>query len=195
VTFANGSGTTGTLAIQHAADFTGVVNGFAGDGTVANSDLLDLKDIGFSTLTGVSYSENADHLGGALTLSDGTDTAIIKFAGSYSIDSFHFVSDGNGGTLVVDPPTAPILVGTSGQDQFTFTNSTHSVQNTIVDFEVGQDKIDLHAFTDIKSFGDIVITQQASDALVTLDDHQSILLKKLVASSLHASDFILANHA
>jgi hypothetical protein len=195
VTFANGSGTTGTLAIQHAADFTGVVNGFAGDGTVANSDLLDLKDIGFSTLTGVSYSENADHLGGALTLSDGTDTAIIKFAGSYSIDSFHFVSDGNGGTLVVDPPTAPILVGTSGQDQFTFTNSTHSVQNTIVDFEVGQDKIDLHAFADIKSFGDIVITQQASDALVTLDDHQSILLKKLVASSLHASDFILANHA
>ncbi|MBR0784598.1 FecR domain-containing protein [Bradyrhizobium iriomotense] len=195
VTFANDSGTTGTLAIEHAADFTGTINGFAGDGTVANSDLLDLKDIDFSTLTGATYTENADHLGGVLTLSDGTDTATIKFAGSYSIDSFQFVSDGNGGTLVVDPPTGPTLVGTSGQDQFAFTNSTLPVQSTIVDFELGQDKIDLREFAGIKSFSDIVITQQAGGTLVTLDDHQSILLKNLVASSLHASDFIVANHA
>ncbi|MBR1131477.1 FecR domain-containing protein [Bradyrhizobium iriomotense] len=195
VTFANNSGTTGTLAIEHAADFTGVINGFAGDGTVANSDLLDLKDIDFSHLTGVSWTENADHLGGVLTLSDGADTANIKFAGSYSIDSFEFVSDGNGGTLVVDPPTGPTLVGTSGQDQFAFANSTLPVQSTIVDFELGQDRIDLREFASIKSFSDIVITPQAGGALVTLDDHQSILLKNLVASSLHASDFIVANHA
>ncbi|MGY8635957.1 FecR domain-containing protein [Bradyrhizobium sp. 14AA] len=195
VTFANENGTTGTFAIEHAADFTGVINGFAGDGTAANSDLLDLKDIAFSTLTGVTYTENADHLGGVLTLSDGTDTATIKFAGSYSIDSFHFVSDGNGGTLVIDPPTGPTLVGTGGQDQFAFTNSTLPVQSTIVDFELGQDKIDLREFANIHSFSDIVIRQQANDALVTLDDHQSILLKNLVASSLHASDFIVANHA
>lgn len=195
VTFANNAGTTGTLAIEHAADFTGVINGFAGDGTVAGSDLLDLKDIDLSHLTGVSYAENADHLGGVLTLSDGTDTAAIKFAGSYNIDSFHFASDGHGGTLVIDPPTGPTLVGTGGQDQFAFANSTLPVQNTIVDFELGQDKIDLREFASIKSFSDIVITQQAGGALVTLDDHQSILLKNLVASSLHASDFIVANHA
>ncbi|MBR0709080.1 FecR domain-containing protein [Bradyrhizobium liaoningense] len=195
VTFANDSGTTGTLAIEHAADFTGTINGFAGDGTVANSDLIDLKDIDFAHLTGVVYTENADHLGGVLTLSDGTETANIKFAGSYSIDSFEFVSDGNGGTLVVDPPTGPTLVGTSGQDQFAFTNSTLPVQSTIVDFELGQDKIDLREFAGIKSFSDIVITQQAGGALVTLDDHQSILLKNLAAGSLHASDFIVATHA
>ncbi|MBB4372574.1 hypothetical protein GGD63_005384 [Bradyrhizobium sp. cir1] len=195
VTFANNSGTTGTFAIEHAADFTGTINGFAGDGTVANSDLLDLKDIDFTHLTGVTWTENADHLGGVLTLSDGTETATIKFAGSYSIDSFEFVSDGNGGTLVVDPPTGPTLVGTSGQDQFAFTSSALPVQSTIVDFDLGQDKIDLREFASIKSFSDIVITQQAGGALVTLDDHQSILLKNLVASSLHASDFIVANHA
>ena len=195
VTFANGSGTTGTFAIEHAADFTGVINGFDGDGTLANSDLLDLKDIDFAGLTGISYTENADHLGGVLTLSDGSDTATIKFAGSYSIDSFHFASDGKGGTLVYDPPTGPTLVGTSGHDQFAFTNSTAQVQSTIVDFEIGQDKIDLRDFVSIKSFGDIVITQQTGGALVTLDDHQSILLRNLVASSLHASDFIVANHA
>nr|WP_249157869.1 FecR domain-containing protein [Bradyrhizobium sp. KB893862 SZCCT0404] len=195
VIFANNSGTTGTFAIEHAADFTGVIKGFDGDGTLANSDLLDLKDIDFATLADVSYTENADHLGGVLTLNDGTDTATIKFAGSYSIDSFHFASDGKGGTLVYDPPTGQTLVGTSGQDQFAFTNSTAQVQSTIVDFEIGQDKIDLRDFGNIKSFGDIVITQQASGALVTLDDHQSILLKNLVASSLHASDFIVANHA
>lgn len=195
VTFANETGTTGTFAIEHAADFTGVINGFAGDGTVANSDLLDLKDIGFSTLTGAIYTENADHLGGTLTLSDGTDTATINFAGSYSIDSFHFASDGNGGTLVIDPPTGPTLIATSGQDQFAFANSTLPVQSTVIDFELGQDKIDLRDFAIIHSFSDIVITQRANDALVTLDDHQSVLLKNLVASSLHASDFIVATHA
>ncbi|WP_430642335.1 beta strand repeat-containing protein, partial [Bradyrhizobium sacchari] len=195
VTFANNAGTTGTLAIEHAADFTGVINGFAGDGTVAGSDLLDLKDIDFSHLTGVSYTENADHLGGVLTLGDGTDTATIKFAGVYNMSSFHFASDGHGGTLVIDPPAGPTLVGTSGQDQFAFANSTLPVQSTIVDFELGQDKIDLREFASIKSFSDIAITQQAGDALVTIDDHQSILLKNLVASSLHASDFIVANHA
>nr|WP_245284210.1 FecR domain-containing protein [Bradyrhizobium sp. WSM2254] len=195
VTFANGTGTTGTFAIEHAADFTGVINGFAGDGTTANSDLIDLKDIGFSSLTGVTYTENADHLGGTLTLSDGTDTATIKFAGSYSIDSFQFASDGHGGTLIVDPPTGPTLVGTDGQDQFAFTNSTLPVQSTIIDFELGQDKIDLQKFANIQSFGDLGITQQGADTLVTLDDHQSIRLKNLVAGSLHASDFIVANHA
>jgi FecR protein len=195
VTFANGTGTTGTFAIEHAADFTGVINGFAGDGTTANSDLIDLKDIGFSSLTGVTYTENVDHLGGTLTLSDGTDTATIKFAGSYSIDSFHFASDGHGGTLIVDPPTGPTLVGTNGQDQFAFTNSTLPVQSTIIDFELGQDKIDLQKFANIQSFGDLGITQQGADTLVTLDDHQSIRLKNLVAGSLHASDFIVANHA
>nr|WP_244550189.1 FecR domain-containing protein [Bradyrhizobium sp. cf659] len=195
VTFANGTGTTGTFAIEHAADFTGVINGFAGDGTTANSDLIDLKDIGFSSLTGVTYTENADHLGGTLTLSDGTETATIKFAGSYSIDSFHFASDGHGGTLVLDPPTGPTLVGTDGQDQFAFTNSTLPVQSTVIDFELGQDKIDLQKFANIQSFSDLGITQQGADTLVTLDDHQSIRLKNLVASSLHASDFIVANHA
>ncbi|WP_433996197.1 FecR domain-containing protein [Bradyrhizobium japonicum] len=195
VIFVNGTGTTGTFAIDHAADFTGVINGFAGDGTLANSDLLDLKDIGFSSLTGVTYTENADHLGGVLTLSDGTDTAILKFAGNYNIDSFDFASDGNGGTLVVDPPTGPTLVGTDGQDQFTFTNSTLPVQSTILDFELGQDKIDLQKFAGIQSFSDLGITQQGADTLVTLDDHQSIRVKNLVASSLHASDFIVANHA
>ena len=195
VTFANQTGTTGTFAIEHAADFTGVINGFAGDGTVANSDLLDLKDIDFSSLKGVSYTVNADQQGGTLTLTDGTGTATIKFAGSYTVDNFHFASDGYGGTLVIDPPTGPTFVGTSGQDQFAFTNSTLPVQSSIVDFEPGQDKIDLRDFANIHAFSDIVITQRADDALVTLDDRQSILLKNLVASSLHASDFIVATHA
>nr|WP_244521446.1 VCBS domain-containing protein [Bradyrhizobium sp. DOA9] len=193
VTFANATGTTGTLVIDHAADFTGVINGFDGDGTLANSDLLDLKDIDFSALNGITYTEDPDHLGGTLTLTDGIDTANIKFAGSYTIDSFHFMSDGSGGTLVLDPPIGPTLFGTAGQDQFAFSNSTLPVQSTIVGFELGQDKIDVREFANIQSFGEIAISQQGNDALVTLDDHQSILLKNLVASSLHASDFIVAN--
>src|SRR5262249_9182642 len=57
---------TGTLAVDHASDFHATVSGFTGDGTLAGSDQIDLKDINFNTLTPVNY---ANHV---LSLSDGT---------------------------------------------------------------------------------------------------------------------------
>ncbi|MGY4282438.1 hypothetical protein ACVWXO_001658 [Bradyrhizobium sp. LM2.7] len=194
ITFVNDNGTTGTLAIENSEDFTGVIHGFAGDGTIANSDIIDLKDMNFASLTAATYTPSSDESGGTLTLSDGTDTASINFAGSYTLANFKFVSDGSGGTMIVDPPAGSTLVGTSGQDQFTFAYSTLPVQNTIVGFEAGQDKIDLHLFDAIKSFSGLAITQQLGDALITLDSHESILVKNVAAGNLHASDFILASH-
>jgi hypothetical protein len=64
------------------------------------------------------------------------------------------------------------------------------VQHTITDFVVGLDKIDVRQFTSISSLPSDV--QQGSDTLITLDNHDTLLLKNVVASSLHASDFIFA---
>jgi hypothetical protein len=93
---------TGTLAVEHAADFHATVSGFSGDGTLAGSDQIDLKDLNFSALAPATY---ADHV---LSLSDGTHTAQIRFAGDYQLENFKFADDGSPqhGTIVYDPPVA-----------------------------------------------------------------------------------------
>ncbi len=103
VSFANHSGTTGSLVLNDSIEFSGVITGFAGDGTPSNSDSIDLKDIGFSSLTTETYTENSAGTGGTLTLSDGTHTANINFAGNYVLENFKFSNDGSGGTLIIDP--------------------------------------------------------------------------------------------
>jgi Ca2+-binding RTX toxin-like protein len=85
------------------------------------------------------------------------------------------------------------LAGNGGQDQFVFSAAPDTV-HTILDFDTTQDKIDLRQFGDINSFHDIAISQQLSDALITLDDHETIVLKNVLATNLHASDFIVTNH-
>jgi hypothetical protein len=99
VSFANTSGHTGTLVLEDSVSFTGQITGFAGDGTVLNSDSIDLKDINFATPK-EAYSD------GTLTVSAGVDVASTHFDGSYDFGNFIFSSDGHGGTLVVDPPIA-----------------------------------------------------------------------------------------
>ncbi len=104
ISFTNSSATTGSLVLDDSKDFTGVITGFAGDGTPSNSDSIDLKDIAFSGLTNETYTENSTGTGGTLTLSDGTLTANINFAGNYVLQNFTFSNDGSGGTLIIDPP-------------------------------------------------------------------------------------------
>jgi hypothetical protein len=99
VAFAAGS--TGELLLLNSAGFTGNISGFTGSGTgaPATSDKLDLRDINFASAQfSTSYANNV------LTVTDGTHTTNINFTGSYTLASFHFLSDGSGGTLVTDPP-------------------------------------------------------------------------------------------
>ena len=104
VSFTNNNGNTGALLLDDSKDFTGDIVGFAGDGTPANSDSIDLKDINFSHLMRETYIENGAGTGGTLTLSDGMHTANINFVGNYELENFKLSSDGNNGTLIIDPP-------------------------------------------------------------------------------------------
>ena len=99
VTFAPSA--TGELVLPDSAAFNGSITGFTGtsDGNPATSDKLDLVDINFS-------SENASYANNILTVTDGTHTAQIDFIGTYTLGNFFFFSDGNGGTLLTDPPVA-----------------------------------------------------------------------------------------
>ena len=96
-------GVTGTLTLDHSTQFTGTIYGLSGNGDPSSSDILDLKDISFGSATKVSYSGGTS--GGVLTVSDAQNhTAHITLAGDYTHSTFNLSSDGNGGTLVIDPP-------------------------------------------------------------------------------------------
>ena len=92
VTFA---GTTGTLKLDDALAFTGQVSGLAG------SDALDLADVSYGANTTATFLGNTT--GGTLTVTDGTHTANIALVGNYLSSNWDLSSDGNGGTIVVDP--------------------------------------------------------------------------------------------
>src|SRR5262249_305199 len=80
------------------------------------SDALDLAGISYGAHTTAIYLGNAQ--GGILTVSDGTRTANIDLVGNYLSSSWHLSSDGNGGTVVVDPVAAtnwqPLKLGAGG---------------------------------------------------------------------------------
>ncbi|MET4040304.1 hypothetical protein ABIC03_001989, partial [Bradyrhizobium sp. RT6a] len=96
-------GVTGTLTLDHSTQFTGTIYGLSGNGDPSSSDILDLKDISFGSATKASYS--GDVSGGVLTVSDAQNhVAHITLAGDYTHSTFNLSTDGNGGTLVIDPP-------------------------------------------------------------------------------------------
>jgi fibronectin-binding autotransporter adhesin len=142
VTFTNSTGTTGDLVLADSKDFTGAIVGFTGDGTTANSDLIDVTDVSIADVA-TSKTTYADHGNGTgtLTLYDANGHALdsINFDGNYQLANFTIESDGNGGTLIVDPPVnnnspAPAnttvasnqnLTGTAGTDGFVFNFDGH----------------------------------------------------------------------
>jgi hypothetical protein len=112
VTFVNDSGTTGKLLLTDIKDFTGTIVGFTGNGTLAGSDQIDLSGLNYNS---VHFSDSySNHI---LTVSDGTNTVNLDFAGVYSPGNFSFASDGQGGTTVYDPPVVSAL---SDNETFVF---------------------------------------------------------------------------
>ncbi len=109
------SSTTGMLKLDQAENFNGVVSGFSTtDGTLANSDQIDLADINHHSS---SFSEQFNSTTDTLTVTDGTKTAVIHFTGN--VGNLSFADDGNlvggvsgtSGTIVYDPPSTSQSVG------------------------------------------------------------------------------------
>jgi len=95
VTFA---GSSGILTLNDALAFKGQVSGLAG------SDAIDLADVSYGANTQATFLGNTE--GGTLTITNGTQTANIALVGDYLSSNWTVSSDGNGGTLVVDPTSS-----------------------------------------------------------------------------------------
>jgi hypothetical protein len=98
-----GFGAAGVLVLAHSTAYAGSISGFSKTGHTS----LDLRDIGFVSATEATFSGNKS--GGVLTVTDGSHTARITLVGSYVGSTFVASSDGQGGTIVVDPRKAPAV--------------------------------------------------------------------------------------
>jgi hypothetical protein len=109
VSFTNSAGNTGELVLDSSSAFTGKIIGFAGDGTMANSDLIDLADVNIAdvAINRTTYTDDGNG-SGTLTLYNANGQALdsIQFAGNYQLANFTIENDGSGQTLIVDPPVA-----------------------------------------------------------------------------------------
>jgi hypothetical protein len=105
VTFTDKS--SGTLMLGTPGSVTTKMVGF-GATDATHSDAIDLLN---TVATKLSYSGTASS--GVLTVTNAAaaTVATLNFTGSYTTASFHLVSDGNGGTLILDPPVNGNTVG------------------------------------------------------------------------------------
>ncbi|HXU98949.1 MAG TPA: hypothetical protein VG166_00445 [Caulobacteraceae bacterium] len=85
--------------LAHSQAYAGIISGFSKAGGTS----LDLEDVSF---TGATASYSGTTSSGVLTVTDGTHTAKIKFAGNYTASTWILSSDGHGGVVVVDPLAA-----------------------------------------------------------------------------------------
>jgi hypothetical protein len=98
VTFAGG---TGTLILDQPQTFNGQISGFTGTAPdPAHSDTIDLVGFDYASTTFSQSSSNGNLL---LTATDGSNVATLTFLNFD--ETLDFASDGNGGTLITDPPT------------------------------------------------------------------------------------------
>ena len=129
VTFTGGADATGALVLNDPESFTGQIVGFTGTAPdAAHSDTIDLVGINYDS---AQFAETYNSSTGLLTVTDGTNSA------SFTFDNFNatldFASDGNGGTLITDPPAT----GSAGD------SSTGGLVKWGMDF--GSDNISLDA--------------------------------------------------
>ena len=166
------SGSTGTLILTSPSTFSGEIFNFTGNGSLSDSDQIDLKGINYNSV-------HDSYANGVLTVTDGTDTVKLDFNGSYTLANFAFASDGNGGTIVYDPP-APSSGQTSGGQGRYFTG-------TVSGFEA-RDVFDLPGigFDAPTTLGYLPGSNQTGGTLPFMDGAQSAkiaLLGNYMASS------------
>jgi hypothetical protein len=88
------AGSSGTLVLDQASYFSGIISG------MTSSNHLDLLDFSFAKGTTLNYSPNVDGSGGVLTVTDATHSANITLSGHFSPGGFQAGIDHGTGTLI-----------------------------------------------------------------------------------------------
>lgn len=138
----SGRGTTvtfdsenGELVLDHSAHFDGLI-GTSQGATLSPNDLIDLKDLPFTSSMSASVRYDTAANVSTVDFSNGIKTATLQFAGQDL--NWVFKSDGQGGTIVADPPTSNAIV---------LENQKQGTPESVWQVDPGQDSTKLEGFT------------------------------------------------
>jgi autotransporter passenger strand-loop-strand repeat protein len=92
-------GSSGKLVIDQVV--SSMTFGASVSGLATSSQTIDLANMAFNN---VSLTYSGGTTSGTLTVANGAETTSINLIGNYTSGSFKTGNDGNGGTLVYDPP-------------------------------------------------------------------------------------------
>ena len=170
----------------HAEDDT-----FIGRDTVDNTEVPDIEH-----LTGSSYDDilAGDLRDNTLKGRAGDDTLYGGPGGGddrmYGENGNDRIFGGKGDDTIIGGVGDDTLSG--GPDEDTFVFAPGGGDDTIMDFENRDDRIDLSAFTDINSLDDLSMEQQGNDVVVDVSRQGggTIILSDFDITHLDASDFI-----
>lgn len=133
------------------------------------------------------------NLGGSITGTDAaenlTGTAADDLIAGY--DGNDTIAGGAGNDRIIDGSGADTMTGGSGADTFVFLDD--GLMDTVTDFELGQDKLDLTDFAMLYTMGQLNFTQKGYGVLITLGDDRFRLTTngdQLLVSDLTPDDFI-----
>jgi hypothetical protein len=203
----NSNGTTTVSGLQISDGDPGVTSvsitattAGAASGTSVSpvTDTGSLASINTILATGVTYNPGTTPPSSDTVTLNATDnfgaseTFNFVFNQSNSNTGVHLVGT-SGNDVIFATGGSDALTGGGGQDQFVFkpTVGLNPVQHVITDFNAATDTLDLRQFAGISSSALPTGTQVGNDTLITLDSQDSLLLKNVAASSLHASDYIV----
>ena len=178
VTFTGG---TGSLVLNDPEGFGGQIVGFTGTAPdAAHSDTVDLIGIDYNSS---HFAESYDASSGLLTVTDGTHTASLTF------DDFNatldFASDGNGGTLITDPPAA----GPSNTSASTPADAGMKFDDDRIGLDAGQAKNQFDGADGAKPA--LVSLHSGNDSFVF---HHDLGAETGAGSNPHADDHEPGNH-
>jgi Ca2+-binding RTX toxin-like protein/subtilisin-like proprotein convertase family protein len=183
--FATASGTSrDTLT-----DTTGVdtVNAAA----VTSASTIDLVAGNNSTIAGRTLTINASTTIENAYTGDGNDTLTGNSSGNILSGGRgdDTISAGDGNDTIEGGAGNDTLTGGNGVDSYIIRKETNA-SDTIMDFNTGAgETIALIGFNTTVDFASVTITQTGSDALITLENGQTVTLKNVTAANLTASHF------
>ena len=185
-------GSTGTLKLDNAPGFQGVISGFTGNGQLSGSDHIDLADINYNS---GSFTESFNSTTDTLSVSDGTNSANIHFVGVYQAANFSFIGDGSGGTIVYDPPLSKGSVSPVGFEHATGDGFVFKFASVNRDTSP-----DLHFVNDALELGGVGFANAKPDlnqnhyevhanGVPGIEGHASTGFSEILKAQLHANDF------
>jgi hypothetical protein len=185
------------LRLNMPAAFNYQIIGFAGDGTSAGSDRIDVSNVSFN-----SVHSSFDSSSGTLALSDGATVVNLQLVGISSEDGFKFADDGHGGTVISatsaqgaglaspnsgENPAAVI----AGPDTFVFARNFGHVE--LANFSPATDTIQFSksVFASIDALSAATHDDTSGNAVITDAAHDVITIQHVTTAQLlaHQSDF------